>query len=359
MEVDFVRKDIQYQLDNISNYLKPEYVARKGMANLFDSCYIKYDPYGVVLIFGAWNYPFQLVMCPLIGAIVAGNCAIIKPSEMAPKTEKLLAKLIPKYLDPECYHVICGGPDESTQLLTERFDMVFYTGSSNVGKLVYQACAKHLTPVVLELGGKRLFHFIVFFITELIYQFLCSPVYVDQTANMEFAVKRILWGKFTNAGQTCIAPDYLLCTADVQEKFIKMAEKVIKNFFDTDPKKSESFGRIVNHRNFDRLKNALDSSTGTVVIGGETDRDSKYISPTLVKDVTMNDSLMQNEIFGPILPIIVVDNVDEAIEHIKRGEKPLTMYIFTTNKQVQNRFQDELSSGSIVMNDTFMHMVGK
>lgn len=162
MEVDFVRKDIQYQLDNISNYLKPEYVPRKGLSNFFDSCYVKYDPYGVVLIFGAWNYPFQLVMCPLIGAIVAGNCAIVKPSELAQKTEKLLAKLIPKYLDPECFHVICGGPDECTQLLTERFDMVFYTGSTNVGKLVYQACAKHLTPVVLELGGKRLFCFIFY-----------------------------------------------------------------------------------------------------------------------------------------------------------------------------------------------------
>lgn len=186
-----------------------------------------------------------------------------------------------------------------------------------------------------------------------------SPVYIDQTVNMEFAVKRILWGKFTNAGQTCIAPDYILCTADVQEKFIKMAEKIIKNFFDTDPKKSESFGRIVNHRNFDRLKNSLDSSSGTIVIGGETDRDNKYISPTLVKDVTMTDSLMKDEIFGPILPIVIVDNVDEAIEHIKRGEKPLTMYIFSSNKDVQKRFQEELSSGSIVMNDTFMHMIGK
>ncbi|KAH9526148.1 aldehyde dehydrogenase 3, member A2, variant 3 [Dermatophagoides farinae] len=336
-EIDFVTKDIEYQLKHIREYIKPRYVEKKGVATLLDNCHVKHEPYGVVLIFSAWNYPVQLLLSPLVGAITAGNCAIIKPSEVASNCEKLMAELLPRYLDRECFHVITGGPEEATRMLNERFDMVFFTGSTSIGKMVYNSASKFLTPVVLELGGK-------------------SPVYMDDSINMEIAVRRLLWGKCMNSGQICIAPDYLLCTKEVKEKFINIANKVLKDFFEGDAKKSESFARIINDKNFDRLQNLINSTNGKIVIGGDTDKETRYISPTIVTDVISSDSLMKEEIFGPILPIITIDSVEEAIEFIKRGEKPLTMYLFTNKKQVYQKFINETSSGSVAVNETILQM---
>ncbi|UXI18225.1 paired amphipathic helix protein Sin3b [Sarcoptes scabiei] len=337
-EINFVKKDIEYQLDHINSYVKPKYIRKKGIASFFDAAYIKYDPYGVVLIFGAWNYPVQVALCPLVGAIVAGNCAILKPSEIASNTEKLLADLIPKYLDKDCYHVITGGPEEATRILNEKFDMVFFTGSPQIGKIVYQTASKHLIPVVLELGGK-------------------SPVYIDDNvSNLETVVRRILWAKTMNAGQICIAPDYLLCSNDVKDKFVSLATKILKEFFENGVKDSDSYCKIINEKNFDRLNKLISSSSGKVVIGGDSDRDSLTISPTIIADVDSSDPIMREEIFGPILPIFTVDGVDEAIEFIRRGEKPLTMYIFSNKKKIVDKFQNETSSGSICINDCLLQM---
>ena len=339
-EIEFVKADLQYQLEHIRDYTKPRYVTR-GLPNLFDKAFIQNDPYGVVLIFGAWNYPIQLLLCPLIGAITAGNCALVKPSEVASNTEKVLARLLPQYLDKECYHVLTGGPEEATKILNERFDMIFFTGSTSVGKIIHQAASKHLTHTILELGGK-------------------SPVYIDDTvSSMEIAVKRILWGKFLNTGQTCIAPDYVLCTSAVADKFVEHAKKIIEGFYQGEPKKSESFGRIINQRNFDRLDKLLKETNGKVALGGQTDRESLFISPTIVTNVTSSDSLMSQELFGPILPIVTVDSPQEALDFINAGEKPLTFYIFSNKKNVVQKFTNETSSGSILVNDTLLHMCGK
>jgi len=337
-EIEYVLNDITFQLDHITEYVKPKFVD-KGFANMFDDCFIQYDPYGVVLIFGAWNYPVQVLLCPLVGAITAGNCALIKPSEVASNTEKLFAKLLPQYLDQDCYHVITGGPDEATRMLNERFDLIFFTGSPMIGKSVYNSASKFMTPVILELGGK-------------------SPVYIDESVSqMETAVKRILWGKLVNAGQTCIAPDYVLCSADVQDKLVNTAKKVVQDFYQSEPKKSDSFARIINSKNFDRLDRLLNGTNGKVVLGGETERDSCYIAPTVVTNVSTSDSLMKEEIFGPILPIVTVDSADEAIDLINRGEKPLTLYLFSNKKDVVRRFLEQTSSGSVCVNDTLMQAV--
>lgn len=237
--------------------------------------------------------------------------------------------------------MITGGPEEATRILSERYDLVFFTGSTSIGKLVYQAASKQLTPVVLELGGK-------------------SPVYFDESvSNLDMAVKRILWGKYLNAGQTCIAPDYILCHPNVQDKVVNVARKVLKEFYDSNPKLSDSYCRIINTRNFDRLTSSLNSTSGKVVIGGNSDRDSKYIEPTIVSNVLPSDSLMKDELFGPILPIVTVQSVDEAIDFINRGEKPLTLYIFSNKKDVVNRILNETSSGSVCVNDVLLQMTRK
>lgn len=336
-EIEFVKNDIQYQLDHLDGHMRPQY-AKKGLANMFDDAFIKYDPYGVVLIFAAWNYPIQVLLCPLVGAIAAGNCALIKPSEVASNTERLLAKLLPNYLDQDCYHVITGGPDEATRMLNERFDLIFFTGSPAVGRIIYNSAAKFMTPVVLELGGK-------------------SPVYIDDSiTQMEVAAKRIIWGKMVNAGQTCVAPDYIMCTSNVQDKFIAAARKVMKDFYQSNMKSSDSFSRIINTKNFDRLDKLLSNTKGKVTIGGETERNTCYIAPTIVSNVESSDSLMREEIFGPILPIMTVDSANEAIEFINRGEKPLTLYIYSNKSDVVKQFLNQTSSGSVCVNDCLMQL---
>ncbi|XP_075216460.1 aldehyde dehydrogenase type III [Lycorma delicatula] len=330
LEIDFLINDLKNSIMNLKDWMKPEKPS-KSLAYMLDGVMILKDPRGVVLIIGAWNYPIQLSLLPVHGAIAAGNCVIIKPSEVAPASAKIMAELIPKYLDQECYHVVQGGVPETTMLLKNRFDYIFYTGSSNIGKIIRAAANEHLTPVTLELGGK-------------------SPVYIDGTANIAMTTRRILWGKCINAGQTCIAPDYVLCSRDVQDKLIDEAKLVIKEWYGQNPQDSPDFCRIITDRHYKRLCDLIDS--GNVAVGGQRDADDRYIAPTLLIDVKPNDPIMKEEIFGPILPIINVENAYEAISFINsRSVHPLAIYVFTDDKNIVEMFNLKTSSGSTCIND--------
>ncbi|XP_059175799.1 aldehyde dehydrogenase family 3 member B1-like [Physella acuta] len=333
MESVICINDAIHAINSLSDWMKPEKVA-KGAIYMMDSAYVHKEPLGVTLIIGAWNYPIQLTMLPLIGAIAAGNCAVIKPSEMAEASAKFIEEYLPKYVDNDCIRVINGAVKETTELLKLRFDHIFYTGNSMVGKIVMEAAAKYLTPVILELGGK-------------------SPVYVDKDTNLEVVARRLCWGKFCNAGQTCIAPDYVMCPRDIQDELIKNVKSSIEEFYTKDPKSSDSFGRIINQRHFQRLQNL--KKGGTVAYEGEDDEKECYICPTVFKDVKLTDPIMQEEIFGPLLPLVPVKDHDEAIDIINGREKPLSLYIFTNNKHIKDDFRLKTSSGALVINDTVVH----
>jgi acyl-CoA reductase-like NAD-dependent aldehyde dehydrogenase len=301
---------------------------------MMDSPIIVKDPYGVVLVIGSWNYPIQVALMPVSGAIAAGNCVVIKPSELAPASAQLLSELIPRYLDEECYQVVTGGPTVARELLKQRFDYIFFTGSTVVGKIVLEAANQHLTPVCLELGGK-------------------SPVYVDDSVDMNIAARRIIWGKMVNCGQTCIAPDYVLCSKSTREKLVEKFREILLEWYGADPQKSPDLCRIVNVRHFKRLEGLLNGG-GKAAIGGGTDADDLWIEPTVLVDVKPTDAVMQEEIFGPILPIVEVASAAEAIQFVQSREKPLTMYIFTRSAQVQQAFLEETSCGSVCINDVIM-----
>lgn len=333
LEVSLIVSELKELIANFKSWSKPEKRA-KGLPNLLDQVLLYKDPYGVVLVMGAWNYPIQLNFLPFAGALAAGNCIILKPSELAPNCAELIAEIIPKYLDSDCYKVVLGGVAETTELLKERFDYIFFTGSPIVGKIVHAAANKYLTPVTLELGGK-------------------SPVYLDSTANVDIATHRILWGKFVNAGQTCIAPDYLMCTKEVEKDFITAAKNVIKEFYGEDPKQSPDFCRIINDRHFQRVTNLINNTK--LAVGGKTDAAERYIEPSIAVDVKETDPLMIEEIFGPILPILTVNNANEAIKFINSREKPLSLYIFSNDKNVVDLFLQNTSSGGVTVNDTLMH----
>ncbi|XP_050299194.1 aldehyde dehydrogenase, dimeric NADP-preferring-like [Anthonomus grandis grandis] len=333
-EIDLLVQNINYILKHLKTWMKPE-APDKPLMNFFDSIQIYSDPFGVVLIMGAWNYPVVLTLQPLIGAIAAGNCCIIKPSDLSVHTSQLMYDLLPKYLDKDCYAVFLGGIPETTDLLKERFDYIFFTGSTQVGRIIYKAATNFLTPCTLELGGK-------------------SPTYIDSTANVEIATKRILWGKFINAGQTCVAPDYLLCTKEIQEQVISYADKFIKDFFGNNIKESKDYARILNERNFMRVCNLLKNQK--IALGGNVDAQDLYISPTILIDVKPEDDIMQEEIFGPIFPIINVRDANEAIQFINKREKPLALYVFTKNKKIKDLFLTNTSSGGVCLNDTVMQL---
>lgn len=331
-EINILVADVQNTLQYLDEWTAPEKV-EKGLANMLDDVLLYKDPYGVVLVIGAWNYPIQLTLLPVSGAIAAGNCVIIKPSEVSAATAKIIAELVPKYLDQDCYQVYSGGIQETTELLKQRFDYIFYTGSTEVGKIVRTACNEYLTPVTLELGGK-------------------SPVYIDSSANIDIAVKRILWGKLLNAGQTCIAPDYVLCSAQIQNQFVEKAKAVLPQWYGKDPKNSPDLCRIVSDKHFQRLTHFLKS--GNVAVGGDTDPSERYIAPTILINVSSDDPIMKEEIFGPILPIVVVDSAYEAIGFINSRPKPLSLYVFSSDKKVQQLFLTQTHSGSVCVNDTLM-----
>lgn len=295
--------------------------------------WIQPEPLGVVLVIGAWNYPVQLTLAVMVAAIAAGNCVIIKPSELAPATSALLARRVPEYLDPECINIVTGGVAETTALLELPFDHILYTGGGNVGRIVMAAAARNLTPVTLELGGK-------------------SPCVVLPDANLEATARRIVWGKFTNAGQTCTAPDYILTDAGTESKLVPLIEKSITDMFGSNPQQSDSYGRIINARHFERVSQLIGS--GTVVAGGQTDAGDKYIAPTVLTGVSPESPVMQEEIFGPILPIVRADDLDEAIAAIRKRDKPLAAYLFTGDKQAETRFLNDVSCGSACINDVMM-----
>lgn len=295
------------------------------------------EPKGVVLVISPWNYPLMLSLEPMVDAIAAGNCVCLKPSELSPNTSALLQRLIGEYLDPRAFAVVQGAVPETTELLKQPFDHIFYTGNGKVGSIVMEAAAKQLTPVTLELGGK-------------------SPVFVDASANLDVAAGRIAWGRFTNAGQTCVAPDYVLTTPDLVEPLAQRISAFTRKFFGDNPAESASYGHIVNTKQFDRLVKLLPAD-GTAFSGGETDREHLYISPTVLTDVDPNDPVMQEEIFGPILPILAVRNAHEAVTFINKRPKPLALYVFTRSKETRALFERHTSSGALGFNLSLGHLL--
>lgn len=299
--------------------------------------YIKKEPYGTVLIIGPFNYPVQLVFEPLIGAIAAGNTAIVKPSELTPHVAIVIKDIIEDTFDEAYVSVVEGGIEETQTLLSLPFDYMFFTGSEKVGKIVYEAAARKLIPVTLELGGK-------------------SPVIVDDTANIKVASERISFGKFTNAGQTCVAPDYILVQRKVKNDLIKALKKTITEFYGENIEKSPDFGRIVNQKHFNRLNDLIQIHKDNVVFGGNSSKEDLYIEPTLLDNITNDNKIMKEEIFGPILPIITYDNFDEVLEIIQSKSKPLSLYLFSEDENMAHRVVEELSFGGGAINDTLMHL---
>ncbi len=335
-EIHAVVSEAQYALKHLKTWTKARNVL-VPVAFQPARSYIQPEPLGVALIIAPWNYPVQLAFSALVGAIAAGNCAIIKPSELAPHTADLMAELCEAYLDPDAIRVINGGIETSTALLAERFDTIFYTGSTAVGRIVMTAAAKHLTPVTLELGGK-------------------SPCIVLDQPDIDVTARRIVWGKFFNAGQTCIAPDYVLVEKSLQEPLLQAIKKYITQFYGSTPRTSPDFARIVNLRHHQRLCKLL--RDGRVVIGGETSGEDRFIAPTVLADVSPDAPVMQEEIFGPILPVIAIDNAEEAIQFVRARPKPLALYIFTGNAALADDIVRRTSSGGVCINECLSHAVG-
>ncbi|XP_018326467.1 aldehyde dehydrogenase, dimeric NADP-preferring isoform X2 [Agrilus planipennis] len=333
MELMLLKNDLQNVIENFKNWAKPK-VYPKSLVTLFDKTFVHKDPYGVVLIISPWNYPLQLCLLPVHGAIAAGNCFVLQPSEVACNTTKLLSQLIPQYLDNDCYHVVTGGIDVTVKLLELKFDYIFFTGSSNAGRVVQAAAVKHLIPTTLELGGK-------------------SPAYVGDDVDFEITTRRLLWGKCVNAGQTCVAPDYILCSRKAEREILAKAKSIFREWYGRDVKTSPDFCRIVNDRHYHRLAKLIADSK--VAFGGETDEEERFIGPTLIVDVKPDDSIMQEEIFGPILPILNVESHYDAINFINSRDKPLALYVFTNEKRIIDSFLNETSCGGVTVNDTLMH----
>ncbi|HCL4437856.1 aldehyde dehydrogenase [Clostridium botulinum] len=333
-EIGIVYDEINGAIKNIKKWSKPKKV-KTPITNFLASSYIYNEPYGVALIMSPWNYPFQLIMAPLVGAISAGNCVLLKPSELAIKTEKIIVKIIKDTFSDEYIGVITGGIEESTALLKEKFDYIFYTGGINVGKIVMRAAAEHLTPITLELGGK-------------------SPCIVDKDANIDLAARRIAWGKFLNAGQTCVAPDYLVVHRNIKEKLISSIENYIVEFFGENTFESEDYPRIINERHFKRLEGYL--KEGKIVSGGNTDINNLYIEPTIIEGINFENRIMEEEIFGPIFPVIEFEDIDKVIDIVKNNPKPLALYYFSENKEKQEFIIKNISFGGGCINDTIMHL---
>lgn len=335
-EIGIVMGEIDHTIANLREWARPKRVSTP-MFHAVGTSHIYHDPYGVVYIVAPWNYPFQLLIAPLVGAICAGNCSVLKPSEYSVHTSALCAKLLNENFDEGFVKVVEGGVEESKALLEQRFDYIFFTGGVEVGRYIYQQAAKFLTPVTLELGGK-------------------SPCLVDENLHLEYATKRIVWGKYTNAGQTCVAPDYLLVNEKIKDKVVAKMKEHVETFFGNDPQKSPDYGRIISKRHFNRLKEMIETSKGNVVIGGKTDAQELYISPTVIDNVELDDILMKDEIFGPLLPIVTYKNKEEALDKIRQFEKPLAFYIFSEDKDFTEYFLTNVSSGGGCVNDTLMHL---
>lgn len=333
-EIAMARNEAISGIDNMEAWMKPVKAHLEGI-QLIEDCSIKRDPKGVVLIIGAWNYPIQLVLVGAIGAVSGGNTVVIKPSEVSPNVAQYLSDHLNKYVPADIVGFVNGGVPETTALLEQRFDHILYTGNDRVAKIVMTAAAKHLTPVTLELGGK-------------------SPTIVDDTCgNLDIVAQRIMWGRVVNAGQTCIAPDYLLVKASVKAPLVAALAKARTKFLGEKPSDSESYARIVNDFHFKRVKELMQG--GKIILGGETDEKSKFIAPTVLDDVDLSHPLMTQEIFGPLLPMVTYQTVEEAVDFVNKREKPLALYIFSGNSKFIDKIMDFTSSGAVVVNDTLMH----
>lgn len=333
-EIGLVLSELNYQIKHIKRWSKDKRV-RTPLAQFYGTSYKTYEPYGVTLIMSPWNYPFMLSIEPAIGAIAAGNTVIIKPSAYAPQVSHVIYQMIHETCDEKYVAVVEGGRAENTALLEQRFDYIFFTGSVNVGKLVMEKASRHLTPITLELGGK-------------------SPCIIDDEKSLKLAAKRVAFGKFLNAGQTCVAPDYLLIKEDLKDSFISYMKEVIYEFFGDSPISHEHLVKIINQKHFDRLSQLLENQD--IVIGGEKNQLNLKIAPTLVDHVLDNNPLMQEEIFGPILPIITYKDINDAILYINKREKPLALYIFSNQKTIQQEILKSCSFGGGCINDTIIHL---
>ena len=333
-DVGFVINEIDHASKHLRRWMRPRRVGTPIVTKPASARLVP-EPVGVVLVIAPWNYPVQLTLAPLVGAVAAGNAVVLKPSEIAPATSSVLAHFLPEYLDTESIAVVEGSIGETKALLAERFDHIFYTGNGRVGRVVMEAASRHLTPVTLELGGK-------------------SPTIVDASANLDVAARRITWGKYLNAGQTCIAPDYVLVARDQADRLVELIRRAIFDFYGNDPQASPDYARIVDDEHFARLSGLL--ASGTVTVGGESDRATRYIAPTVLRDVAPESPVMQEEIFGPLLPVIPVDDVAEAISFVNAHEKPLALYVFADDKHVADRIVSETSSGGVCVNATLYHV---
>jgi len=333
-EIGFVLEELSFNLKKLRKWMHPKKVS-SGLVSFPARSRMSYEPLGTVLIIAPWNYPFQLLIAPLIGAMAAGNTVILKPSEISVHTALILEKVINGAFDKEYVHVVTGDAEVSQQLLNLDFNHIFFTGSPRVGKIVMQAAAKKLIPVTLELGGK-------------------SPCIVNKDANLKLAAKRIAWGKFLNAGQTCIAPDYLMVHEEIKDALIQKIEKAVHQFFGKEIKQSPDYPRIISRPNMERLATLLEGVT--IVSGGSFDREERYFEPTIMDDVDFEKPVMQQEIFGPILPVISYHNLDEAIHLINSKPRPLALYVFANNKKFQKKVIAEIPAGGVTVNDTLMHI---
>lgn len=335
-EITTVVKEIEHAIKHIKTWSKPKNV--QTLWQFFPASATIYpQPLGVVLILGAWNYPFQLLISPVVAAIAAGNCAILKPSEIASHTSNMIAEIFEKYFDKSYLAVIKGGVETSQQLLSQKFDHIFFTGGTAVGKIIMEAAAKQLTPVTLELGGK-------------------SPCIVDTDIDIKVAARRIVWGKFINAGQTCLAPDYLLVDQKIKIDLLNEIKKCLQEFYGDNPAISPDYARIINQKQFNRLVGYLTNlKDGKIIIGGETNSEERYIAPTLVENISWEDEVMKSEIFGPILPIIEFTEFQEAINIVNSQPKPLALYLFSQNKNLQQQVIRETSFGGGCINHTMLH----
>ena len=331
-ELSLIYSEIDETVQELKKWVKKKKV-NTNVINFPSKSYIMPEPLGVTLVIGAWNYPFQLSLAPVIASISAGNTIILKPSEISSSCSKIMAQLINENFDPTFFKVIEGGIPETTELLTQRFDKIFFTGSVAVGKIISQAAAKYLTPVTLELGGK-------------------SPAIITEDCNLKTIVKRLIWAKFLNAGQTCVAPDYVLVHQSIEQRFLEMAKMEIeKEKFSIQ---NDNYVQIINTKNIHRLVNLLDKEK--IYYGGKYDEQSRIFEPTLMHQVTFDDKVMQEEIFGPILPVIAYQSLDFAIAKIKEGENPLACYIFTSDQSIKNKILNEISFGGGAVNEAIMHM---
>jgi aldehyde dehydrogenase (NAD+) len=336
-ETNYVISELKDTIKNIHKWARRKRVL-PSILNFPSTDYIYKEPYGNVLIISPWNYPFQLALCPLISAVAAGNKVVLKPSELTPNTAAIIAKIIEKAFHVNHVEVVQGGVEVSNKLLAQRWDYIFFTGSVAVGKIVAKAAAEHLTPVTLELGGK-------------------NPCIVDETANLKLAAKRIVWGKFINAGQTCIAPDYILIQKDMKINFITYLMEEITNAYGNKMEKSPDFARIINSKNWVRLTSMLQNEK--IIFGGEIDANTHYIAPTLIEEPSLDSAVMQEEIFGPILPILTYETESDIANIIKRYEKPLAFYVFSENHSFAKKLIKNYSFGGGCINDTVIHFSNK